>query len=348
MQLTLLIPELIWPEPEDHATLDGLDCPQLATLLARSRMTRRPAQALEASLCELFGYSPGVSCAAFRLLGETASQLQASEFNGLCCDPVHLRFHQERLVLADSRKLGLHSEEAAALADELNAQLSTSGRFHVLDAERWYLQLNDTQLLAGFDMPPLSAVAGRSIDHILAESTQSPDLRRLFNEIQMLLHAHPINLQREDDGRMSINSLWLWGGGSLPPRVDCAFSGVWSDNPLAQGLARAAGLTAQPAPTEAASFFTQAASAGQHLLVIEDLLGPVQYENGEAYRAVMSDLEQRWFAPLRQALAAGRISRLRIEAPTAYATLRWEGQRSDLWKFWLRPQPLQQLAQELQ
>ena len=37
MRLTLLIPELIWPEPGDAETFAGLACPALATLLARGR-----------------------------------------------------------------------------------------------------------------------------------------------------------------------------------------------------------------------------------------------------------------------------------------------------------------------
>ena len=35
MQLTLVVPELIWPEPEDRDALTDLACPALETLLMR-------------------------------------------------------------------------------------------------------------------------------------------------------------------------------------------------------------------------------------------------------------------------------------------------------------------------
>ena len=37
LRITLLVPELLWPEPEDREAWDGLVCPALATLLARGR-----------------------------------------------------------------------------------------------------------------------------------------------------------------------------------------------------------------------------------------------------------------------------------------------------------------------
>jgi len=181
----------------------------------------------------------------------------------------------------------------------------------------------------------------------LPETPQARLLRTLHNEAQMLLYAHPINQQRENAGRMPINSLWLWGAGTLPPRRECDFDGVWSLNPLALGLARAAGVKTHPVPSDAATLFEHAAADTHHLIVLEDLLGPVQYENGANYCAALIGLEERWFAPLRAALASGKIKQLNIEASTAYAALNWESNRSDQWKLWRRPQSLAHVAQEL-
>jgi hypothetical protein len=352
MQLTLLVPELIWPEPDDRDTLEALVCPALNTLLARSRLTRRPPQSLEATLTDAFGHPEGAPYGAFRLLGELETRIDPANDYWIAADPVHLRFHQERLILADSGSFGISLEEARALADALNTQLSDVGRFHVATAERWYLQCAesaglDAAALSGFDVPPLSAVAGRRIERLLPETAQARELRKLLNEAQMILHTHATNQQRENEGRLPINSLWLWGAGSLPPRSASNFDAVWSSNPLALGLARAAGVPTHPLPLDAATLFAHAAAQASHLVVLDDLLGPAQYENGEAYRAGITGLECRWFAPLRTALAKGRIRQLCIEAPTAYATLAWESRRRDQWKLWRRPQPPAVLAKEL-
>ena len=347
MRLTLLIPELLWPEPEDRDTFDRLDCPALCALLARGRLTRRPPQSLEAALAGLFGHGEGAPHGAFRLLGETVRAGDAEKGRWISADPVHLHFHEDRLILAGSGRLDIAREEAEALAAQLNEHFPDLGRFHVAAAERWYLQLADASVFDEFRAPPLSAVAGRSIERLLPEILSDIPLRRLVNEMQMLLHAHPVNRRRDDAGRMTINSLWLAGPGRLPARIESDFDGLWSANPLARGLARAAGVPAHPLPPDAAAFFEHAAPGTQQLVVLEDLLGPVQYENGEAWRQAIAALERRWFAPLRKALASGRIERLRIEATTAYATLTWESGRAGQWKLWRRSRPLSEVARKL-
>ena len=99
MPLTLLIPELLWPEPEDRATQDALACPALATLLARAQFRRAPAVSYEAALCDTAGLPENAPYAALRRLGESGGPEGANEASGantagdwLAVDPVHLRF----------------------------------------------------------------------------------------------------------------------------------------------------------------------------------------------------------------------------------------------------------------
>lgn len=350
MQLTLLIPELIWPEPDDTDALQDINCPSLLNVLARSQRALRDPQSLEATLTDLFGHGENAPYAALRRLGETGNALETERTHWLCADPVHLRLMQERIVLADSRQFGIELDEAQTLASALNEHLGDVCHFHVGAADRWYLQVKETALQIVLDTPPLSAATGRNVERLLPETLEARPLRKLHTEAQMLLHTHPVNTAREAAGRMPINSLWFWGAGVLPARKDddsCRFDGVWSVNPLAVGLARAAGVKAHPAPIALANLLEHAAPESEHLVVLEDLLAPVQYENGEDYRAALIDLEHRWFAPLRAALMSGKIKHLTIAAPTAYALLHWESRRSDQWKFWRRPQTLQTLAKEL-
>jgi hypothetical protein len=350
MQLSLLVPELIWPNPEDSGTLAPLDCPALAALITRGRQSMRTAQSLEATLGDAFGHV-NVAYSPFRLLGEANALVEANTGCWLNADPIHLRFHQNLLVLSDSASFGIQLDEARTLADALNEHLTGVGRFHVAAADRWYLQLADSSILDELDTPPLSTMIGRSIDRFLPDSPALQGLRQLLNEAQMVLFAHPLNQRRENEGRPPINGLWLWGGGRLPARrdsdADCDFDGVWSVNPLARGLARAVGVPTHPVPVDAETLLEHAASATHHLVVLEDLLGPVHYENAADYRTALHQLEKRWFSPLLAALKAGHIRRLRIEASTAYAAVAWESGRSDHWKFWRRPPTLAAIAQKL-
>ncbi len=350
MQLTLLVPELVWPEPGDRQTLDAVRCPALTTLLARGHLARRPPQSLEATLADAFGLPPGAPYGAYRLLGE-ARRPETADASAcwLCADPVHLRFHQERIILADGSRLEIATAEAEALAAELNRWFGDVGTFHVASAERWYLRLADAARLEDFDVPPLSAVAGRRVERLLPETARTGWLRRLLNEAQMVMHGHAVNAGRNADGRPPINSLWLWGAGALPAAAPgtAPFDSVWSTHPLALGLARAHRLPAHP-PAAGLADLRAAGDAGERpLVLLDDLLGPVHYEDGDAYAAALAALETRWFAPARAALASGRLRRLRILATTAYALLDWQGGRLDPWRFWQRPQPLAALAERL-
>jgi hypothetical protein len=348
MQLTLLIPELIWPEPSDRETLDALACPALNTLLARSRLERRAPLSLEATLTDAFGLPEGAPYAPYRLLGETTGATdQPSDACWICADPVHLRFAQERLILADSGSFSVEMTEAQAMVNGLNAHFADLGRFHAVAADRWYLQLAASSNFDHLNVPPLSTMAGRSIENQLPDTPQASALRQLLNEAQMLLHAHPANEARENAGSLPINSVWLWGAGTLPARTESRFDGLWSTLPLAVGLGRAAGIPTHAVPEDAAALLAGATQGSRQLIVFDDLLSPVQYENGDDYRTALLALESRWFAPLQKALTAGKLKQLRIEASTAYGALTWESSRSDQWKFWRHTQSLASLAQAL-
>ena len=346
MQLTLVVPELLWPEPDDRETLDALLLPGLGALLARSRMHRHAPLSLEATLGDAFGLGDTAAHAALRLHGEEAGP-DAGNALWLCADPVHLRLHQERLILADAAGLEIEASEAEAIVAALNQHFPDAGRFHVASSDRWYLELAADWELGRFDVLPLSAVVGRSVVRQLPEAAAARRLRRLLNEAQMVLHQHPANQQRDDAGRATINSLWLWGAGRLPQRCPDQFSDVWSDLALARGCGRAAGSQVHSLPDGAAALLTQAEHGGRHLLVVDALQTAVQYENGAAYRAALLELERNWFSPLQAALAGGRVQGLRLQAPTAYGMLSWESDRRAQWKLWRRPQPLAAIAQTL-
>ncbi|HNO58373.1 MAG TPA: hypothetical protein PKI28_11990, partial [Accumulibacter sp.] len=215
MHLTIVVPELIWPEPDDRSTLDALDCPALTTLLARSHLRRRPPQSFEATLTDTFGQTDGVGYAALRLLGEE-NPPTIGEACWLCADPVHLRLHQEQLILADGSHLAVTAAEARAVVDELNRQFADSGHFHLGAADRWYLRLPADALPGRLEVVPLSAVSGRRVGRQLPETAEWRGLRCLLNELQMVLHDHPVNQRREELAQPTINSLWLWGGGAPP------------------------------------------------------------------------------------------------------------------------------------
>ena len=334
MHLTLLVPELLWPEPADQLTLGKLSLPGLETLLARARLERRPPRPFEHSLAAVFGLDPA-PFGALRLWGEADAQTPTGHW--LCADPVHLRFHHERIVLADAGAFDLTLNEAREIVDALNREFADIGRFHVADARRWYLQLN---VAVDHAAAPISAVAGRRVDGESGGGTQT--LTRWLNEVQMYLHGLPTNMRRQESGQPAVNSLWLWGGGALPSGAPRNFSAVYAESPLASGLARLTGQEAQPLPAALAQLSPQAGA--NPLVVLDNLLPRVLYEDGEGWREAIAQLESGWFAPLARGSA---VSRLTLLAPTVYGELHYEMTGGDRWKLWKRGKPLAEIAHTL-
>lgn len=336
VHLTLLVPELLWPEPADRLTYGKLAAPGLATLLGRARRELLPRRAFESCLASCFDW-PQAPLGAMRRLGEGNDD--ARDGHWLAADPVHLRFHHERIILADAGAFDLEQDEADALIAALNAEFADIGHFHASNARHWYLRLH-----APLDhtAEPLSAMAGRRLDSDLADKT-SP-LHRWLNEAQMFLHGHPINERRQAAGKPAINSLWLWGGGTLDVTPEPAFTSLFSDNPLASGLGCAAGILTQPLP---ASLDALPKEAGERPLIILDALLPrVLYEDGDGWRKALEKLDADWFLPLKKSLGK-RVDRSILLAPTIYGEMHLTLTAGDRWKFWKAPLAPSELARQL-
>jgi hypothetical protein len=336
VHLTLLVPELIWPEPADRRVLEVLAAPGLEWVLARARAERSDSRPFEMVLAASFGLT-APPFGALRLLGEGVEAARSGHW--LCADPVHLRFHHERIILADAGAFALDNDEAQSIVEALNVEFSDVGHFLAASGGRWYLRLN---VAVDHPVEPISAVAGRLVDGERRGSALP--LTRWLNEVQMFLHRHPLNERREAAGQPAINSLWLWGGGVLPAGIAPAFSAVFTDNPLAAGLARTAGIPQHGRPLRLDDL--RADAGKQPLVVLDQLLARVLYEDSDGWRDGFEQLDAGWFIPLKKALG-GEVDRISLLAPTVYGDLRYTLTAGDRWKLWKSGQPLAETAREL-
>jgi hypothetical protein len=339
MRLHLVVPGLLWPAASLREATRDLDLPALSALLGRGERRVAAAQGLTDWIARSFGLEGDeIPWGALRRLGE--ADFPQVEGSWLCADPVHLRFARDTLVLADARDLAIGMEEADALVASLNAHFAGLGRFHAAAPERWYLHLATD---APIRTQPLERVLGRSFELFLPQGSGAARWRALLNEAQMLLHAHPANAAREARGQPAINSLWLWGAGSLPALPAPSFDAVCADNPLVTGAARACGLAPAPLPGRAPA----ALAAAGMLAVADGLHGAAACRDLSAWRAALVQLERGWFAPLLGALHAGGLRELRLSALGDEATLEVMVGGRDRWKLWRRPCALGELAAEL-
>lgn len=325
----LVIPGLLWPKDSINDITRGLGLPALATLLGRGRVVRRHALPFEHWLCHAFGVqSPEMPCGALRLSGEG---IDPGSDGWLCVDPVHLRFSRDTLVVGGAAELDLGQDEAEQLAAVLGVHLAEFGELVVPHPRRWYLRL---QHPARITTNAVSTVTGRTIEPFLPQGDDARAWRRFINEAQVLLHNHPLNAAREAEGRTTVNSLWPWGAGTLPPGASAPAAHVHADHPLAHGLAKLAGVAASPVPAR-----PDDAVPGS-LTLLEHLGEAARSLDAPAWRASLAELEEHWFAPLLAALRSRRLPGLRLTALGDAASIDVTIGAGDLWKLWRRPKSL--------
>jgi hypothetical protein len=338
MQCTLLVPHLFWPREAGESALDGVTLPALAKLVARSRSERFPAVTTHGWLCQAFEVEKQQDWPVAPLTLELDGG-EAGTHYWLRADPVHLRVSRDHVSLVDSTLFDLSQSEAKALVDSLNAHFASDRlQFDCLAPKRWYVRAQATPQL---HTSSVSEVAGDDVQTHLPVGSDAGAWHRIFNEVQMCLHVHPVNEAREARNTPAVNSIWFWGGGTRPRVGGHPFTRVWSNDELAGALAAASDTPTAALPTTAASWL-KAADSGQahHLIVLDTLAMPGAYQDAEEWRSVSMQLEELWFAPIAAALRAGTLSEIALVAPLATACWRFEVRRGDLFKFWRRGEPL--------
>lgn len=337
MHCELLVPGLFpsheaLPVPEGERSLPGLE-----KLLARGRRSAHESLSLEQWLMRAFDCDDGpVPAGALTLLADSADDSNGPGTDlWMRIDPVHLRVGRERLALVSSEAFDITREEAEALAEALNRHFSAEMTVYPLHPKRWCARVM-------LPDPPVAAsaldVTGMEMNALLAQGPQAARWHALQNEIQMLLHDHSVNTEREARGEPAINSVWCWGAGRPPRKAAGRWRSVTADEPIALGLARLSRTSRSPLPGGADEWFKRTGSEGRHLVVLDALRAPRALGDFGAWVAQLQQLEDRWFAPLLDALRGSRIGMVTIHVPDAGAS--FETVRPDLRRFWRRARPL--------
>lgn len=333
--MLLVIPHLFPPARLLQAAAADLRLPALETLLARGTRTPCPAAGVEALVCGALGI-PSTQDFPLAAITLQADNGMAAAHYWLRADPVHLRVMRDRIVLVDSSLLNVSATEAAALTLALSTHFGPAFSPLPMHPQRWYLRLDYTPRLR---TTPLSCVVGCDIDPLLPSGDDAMTFRTLLNELQMLLHEHPVNQAREVRGELPVNSLWLWGGGVLPSQQRSALS-LYSDDAESRALGQFCAASVQNVP---GAFSTELLRADT-LIVLNQLTASGQYGDAYGWRDAVRALEHDWFVPLLKAHRKWPDAGLQLQDPINGASLRLT--RADAWKVWRRPQAIWSPSQE--
>jgi hypothetical protein len=312
----------LYPDPAPTALPEAL-----RLLLARGRRRSGEFQLSPAQRLARFS-APGqgdIAMAPWRMAHDGLSPTGAGWY---CADPVHLRLMRDHVLLGDAHAFELDAAEAASLVAGLNEHFCGRIEFVAAVPERWYARFS-----APLAVPqaPLDARLARPVETRSSATGATRELARLSNEVQMFLHQHPVNAEREARGVDPINGVWFWGEGTQAPPalpVDLMFG----ESPLAAAIAAAAGKTFAPLESLAGRLTLPQDSA---LAFIDRLHAPACYGQAPLWQRRLDELEAVVFQPVFAELRRGRLETLDIETlGPAGCGLRLT--RRDVWKIWRR------------
>jgi hypothetical protein len=128
--------------------------------------------------------------------------------------PCHWQINADHVAMDHPDALALDAHEIDALRAAMQPYFSEDGiTLHPLNHSTWLAQGDILR-----DLPTASLVraCGAKIDRWMPRVAQARSLRRLQNEMQMLLYRHPVNDARAAGRKPTVNSFWISGTGTLP------------------------------------------------------------------------------------------------------------------------------------
>jgi hypothetical protein len=235
----LLIPFAACSSEGCTAALRTLKLPHLEKLLAR--LTPEPLD-----VGDEFSLSTPHERALARALGMSApdgllpwAALEASKKHlkghaWAFITPCHWQVGANHIAMSGQALPDFSEAESRALMAAMQPYFEEDGLVLHFDSPNRWLASGD--VFKDLPTASLDRVVGRNVENWMPRSPQAAPLRRLQNEMQMLLYTHPVNDARSARGVLPVNSFWMSGTGALAP------IGTTKPTPLVVNTLRSAAL----------------------------------------------------------------------------------------------------------
>jgi len=313
MQLILALPPLLEARADRSAPPHA---PALAHLLALAGVPVRESGGVSAALAAHYGVVRQADwpLAPIRL---AALGVDPGTAYWLAADPVTLEVGRVDVELA-----GVVDDFDRAGADALLATLSS----HFANDELVFAAPRSdsffVRVAAGIQLSttPPAAAMHRPLRGLLPQGPDAAAWRRYQSEIEMLLHEHPVNVERERAGRPPANTLWFYEGGTLPPRPRPVPSiATFATLGIARALAAHAGGPLLSVPADLRRARDEAGNADTIVVALDRALE-------------LATVERAWAAPARDALVAGSLDGVTLIGDERGTGVVWQARRPRLWQ----------------
>ena len=259
---------------------------------------------------------PEEGLAALRLWGQTGDRPNVWI---AAADPVHLEPRLDHLCLHALEGPQSPKSDLRAIFDFLQNSLGTDSNFAFARIGRHgYLRGDSAIATAALSA---SVLDGLEPDEYMPAVEDTAAYLTLTSELQMSLHEHEVNIRREAEGLLPVNSVWLWGGGRAPEKKVQVLPPFFGNDPLFQGYWESCTGVVAPWP---GNFSECLDFAVKDFVVVT----PVSDER---------ELLGIWLEELRGHLGSGRLDRLVLLFRDGLTA---ELGRFDAFRFWRRSSEL--------
>jgi len=244
-------------------------------------------------------------------------------------DPVHFKAESDHAILIGPDLVSPETEEVKQLISSFNEHFSEDKlSLYSTNECRWYLR---SEKPLSLEFSALDFTLGRDIKHFMPQGEDELWWRKILNEAQMLFFQHEVNQLRENQGRLSINGLWLWdfsfdlnACNTSPPDK------LFTNEALAIALGNQAGITVQS--TDNIDEFESTA-----VLVLDQLYESVCYGDVDAWFESLKQFCNGEFKRSVNLLSSKKIDELNIYPCNGKL---FKINRTNLLKFWKKIKPL--------
>jgi hypothetical protein len=314
--LTLIAPEIA-PAWRQAIAEHGARWPHLARLGGRGSIRALPParaglRVWQVALLDTLAVHDYAAYPSAAVTRSGDAQERARDF-WLHLQPMHFMAGLDRLTAV--MLYGASSVARAELAElepTIAAHLRTAEMELVTTSQGAWLA-HSARTLDVQTAPPEIAAAS-PLEQAMPHGKDAPALRRLLTELQMLLHEHPVNVERQRRGVPEINAVWFHGSGEIRELQRYALPQAFGDDLYLRGIYRLNDCEVTSAPPDAQALLARVSSRAVAVVAADDV----------------DALEAAWIAPLARALATGAIARLEIVIDQWRVTIA----RHALLKFW--------------
>lgn len=299
------------------------EAPVLTRLAALGAWQVDKAQPLEVGLCEALGarQSQDWPLAALARHGE---ELDVNKGTYFLVHAAHFALQRDHFIFGET--LLLEPGVSAQLVKAFNAHFAGEGLYfeRSKDPSFWYLT-SDKPLNVKTSLP--AQALGHDVRGFMPQGTDAMRCQAIINEVQMLLHDHPVNQMREVVDQVPVNSIWL-SGRSAPEDLRAVYLAkkrqIFANSLLANGLAKNAKQTCYVLPRTWQGLMDSLASNEDALVVVDNA----------------SLLDEAWFEPMWASLKKAAVKEVRCHFGVDGMTFTLTLHPRDKWKFWRAARPV--------